>query len=237
MFLRLWGMRFYESTSFFLRVIVVDYFSKTTGITLRLMPMFHIGEPSYYDAILKEANDCEVILYENMDLRKRRIDRQWGRYTQVAKQLNLVSQIDYFPYDQVKPPLIHADLKGQKAQQAWNQLSWKAKLEYRIIAPLKFRLESFGLTRQKLSKAFMTAAEEAYLAFGPVEEVGGLEHLLTKTRDQIILETIQAQLEQPTAKTIGLLYGAAHMKRVAHYLTSKHNFIIQDARFIRVYDL
>ena len=74
-------MKFYESTSFFLRVIIVNYYSKILKKSIKLLPMFHIGETEYYKNMLSEADTCDLVLYEGVRLDKKRISMQIGRYT------------------------------------------------------------------------------------------------------------------------------------------------------------
>ena len=230
-------MKFYESTSFFLRVIIVNYYSKILKKSIKLLPMFHIGETEYYKNMLSEADTCDLVLYEGVRLDKKRISMQIGRYTSLAEKLNLESQYHFFQNNEFKTKTVHTDLDGIDAQRAWQNLKFKEKLKYRFINPIGFYIATHNITRQKLSKAFMTGAEEANLAYGPIEEEGNLEHLTNTVRDNIVTKKISEILKSNDYDQIGVMFGAGHMKEIKKYLTQEFDFKLEDSKFAIVYHL
>ncbi|MEN0046582.1 MAG: hypothetical protein AAF806_05965 [Bacteroidota bacterium] len=235
-------MKYYESTDFFLRVVVTDLVHKEfENIKFKLIPMFHVGEQSYYDSVLELINSCDKLLYEGIRIKKLSITKQFGRYDKVAKRLELVSQYEYFknPKNQILIPRIHADLDLKKSNREWKKLRFSEKWRYRLLDPVNYAIETFSITRYKLAKAFMTRAEEVRLAYGPLEdEEGTLENLIMNTRENILISHINQILEDKhknEALCIGIMYGAAHMKRIGDYLTHQKDFSIREANFLVVF--
>ena len=234
-------MQYFESTNFFLRVIVFDFFDECSRTTIRLLPMCHIGEKDFYEGILKEINQCDKVLYEGLSLKKFKINKQDGRYENWAKRLDLVSQFEYFQNQKkrIKTELIHADLSGEKAENEWSKLSFREKFKYRFIEPIEYFFQSYNMTRERLAKLNMTAAKEARLAYAPAEIQGNLEYLIGKARDKLVISKLNEIVNDKlnSGKTIGIMYGANHMKRIGRFLIDTLKMKISDARFLVVFHL
>lgn len=61
-----------------------------------------------------------------------------------------------------------------------------------------------------------------------------IQAFIFEKREQVILDLIDKQLIYHP-KRIGIIYGAAHMKKVIKYLLDKHNFKIKEAWFLTVF--
>jgi len=231
-------MKFYESTSFFFRVVIAKYNIQPYDIDIKLMPMFHIGEEAFYKSIFEHANECDKVLCEGLRLNKLRIDKQIGRFTKSAAKLGLVSQFEFFQKNKLLTKVIKADLNGKIAKKEWQKLRFSEKIKYRIVNPVRFRLETIGLTRKKLSKAFMTSSEDAYLAYGPIEEEGTLQNLIYKVRDSIVAEKLKQEISVSNKnKLIGIMFGAGHMRRIESFILQNYDAHMVKAEFLKVYHL
>jgi hypothetical protein len=99
-------MKFYESTSFFLRVAVFRFRSKAyPNIDFVLVPVCHIGTRQFYDKVTAIVNELDVLLYEGSKMNKLSLSRQFGRYTKLAAKFGLVSQYANMSYKKLEPTL------------------------------------------------------------------------------------------------------------------------------------
>lgn len=235
-------MIYYESTDFFLRVIRFDFLDSnlSRGITFRVLPMFHIGSKEYYTKIREEANQCDVVLYEGMALKKKKLFGEIGRYDMLAGELDLVTQRSEINPAELLVETIHADLDEKTAALEWDKLRFLEKMRYQLLTPLQFMVGTLSVTRQSLAKAFMTSAIELELAYGKIkDEKGTLENLIHTVRDKIVIDRIERVLIEPkrTRQVIGIIFGAGHMKVIGRYLIDKKNYRPANAEFIKVFDL
>ncbi len=246
-------MKFLESTNFFVRTVMFDFTNRAKDINLefRLVPMIHIGSEEFYKSVIENLKDCDEIFYEGVSLHKKKesfyerkrlknLDLIFKQYKTIAEKLGLVTQSEYFDLSELESKLIHTDYNIESGNQAWQALSLKEKLKLNIIYPMALFISHQGISRKKLAKQFMTSREEAYLAYGPIEdEKGTATNFIMDKREQIIYKNIRDKIksEGHVKKTIGIVYGAGHMKSIARYLIDYWNYAPKNGKFIKVFDL
>ena len=233
-------MKFIEATSFFVRTISFDFINRDEDIKLkfRLIPMVHIGTPQFYEEVTENLNECDEVLYEGCDVKGINIySKLYGR---LAKKLDLVKQSEHLDLRKVDAKFIHSDYNKETGKNAWRKLRLLEKLKMLILEPIELLFYSQFLTREILTKSFMTGAEENYLAYGSVDdEEGTVENLILNDREQIIFQHIRQkiELESQDDKLIGILYGAGHMKKISRFLIDQMNFVGRNGKFMKVYDV
>ena len=246
-------MKFLESTNFFVRTVVYDFVNRNEEIKLiyRLFPMVHIGSTEYYLEVLENLKNCDEIFYEGISLLKRessfleRISLKnlgftFKQYKMVADKLGLVTQNEYLRLEEVKSKLTHTDFNEETGSEAWQELSMKERLKLTFVNPFQFFIYHQGITREILVKDFMTSREEAYLAYGPLDdEKGTSRNFIMNEREQIIFKSIRKRMksESKEEKIIGIIYGSGHMKSIARYLIDHYNYVPRSGKFIKVFDV
>ncbi|MEM9823533.1 MAG: hypothetical protein AAF985_20785 [Bacteroidota bacterium] len=233
-------MKFLESTHFFVRTINYDFVASDKQIQLRfrLLPMIHIGSESYYEQVFQLATACDEIFYEGLRLPYARLN--WVQYKNVADKLGLVTQREQFKYKQLKDKLVHADLDLVQSKKAWKALRLYEQINLALIDPLRFFIWHQGITRARLAATYMTSVEEANLAYGPVsDEQGTAENLVMTEREQVVHQLIEQKVRQEARKkkTIGILYGAAHMDAFARCLIDRFRYIPLSGTFTKVFEI
>jgi hypothetical protein len=133
-------MKVIESTDFFLRVIMFDFQHPNPEIDLsfRILPVFHVGSQEFYHNVFQKLNECDEILYEGLQLRQ--VKYLSNHFKSVAAKLNLVTQRDALNLKKLDGKLTHADLKIHEANEAWKNVSLIEKIKYKLIDPLKLRI-------------------------------------------------------------------------------------------------
>lgn len=235
-------MKFLESTHFFVRTVLFDFENRDQQIKLkfRLIPMIHIGSLAYYQQVREVLESCDEILYEGAYVKTTSlITRQYKR---MARKLNLVTQKEHLNMRGLGAKLVHADYNKESGKLAWKELKTKEKFKLALVEPAKVLIfiQSRLLTRERLAKQLMTAAEENYLAYGPLpDEEGTVENLIMNAREQIVFKRISHKMtgDLSAEKVIGIIYGAAHMKKIARYLIDKHGYVPRSGTFLKVFDI
>ncbi|MEL6925092.1 MAG: hypothetical protein AAFO94_13670, partial [Bacteroidota bacterium] len=231
-------MIFLESTHFFVRTVAFEFVNRDPAVRLRfrLMPMIHVGSAQYYEQVFDYLNECDEVLYEGVRSKKRSFSSYYFKW--VAKRLGLVSQTEALPLRKLKGRLIHADYSQKENEQQIALLSTKERLYMRMVLPFRriLDLRESIQSRAMLAKCFMTSAEDAYRAYGPVrDEPGTYENYLLHQREQIVFDHIRQKMRTETAlpKLVGIIYGAGHMDAIARYLIDQYHFVPAEGRFFR----
>jgi hypothetical protein len=246
-------MMFLESTNFFVRTIIFDFINMSEAIKLkfRLVPMIHVGSKDYYKNVLENIKTCDEIFYEGLALQNRKeqfykrlglknLNLTFKQYRIIANKLGLVTQSEYLKLDELKEKLTHSDFDPEKGSEAWNKLGFKEKLKLSLINPMKLFIYHQGITREILAKHFMTSSEDAYLTYGPIEDVkGSSTNFMMNAREQIIFKNIRNRLEfeSKVDKTIGIVYGAGHMKSISRYLIDTYNYVPISGTFMKAFNI
>ena len=246
-------MKFIESTNFFVRTIMFDFVNRNDNIRLkfRLVPMIHIGTKEYYESVKENLKCCNEIFYEGVSLIKKNekfykrlslknLDLTFKQYKIIAKKLGLVTQNESLDLRDIGGEMTHTDYDSETGEEYWNELRFIEKLKLTFVIPFQLFRFHQGITREILAKQFMTSREEAYLAYGPIEdEEGSSRNFIMNKREQIIYKNIRKRMESESSidKIIGIIYGAGHMKSISRYLIDNFNYVPRNGKFMRVFDL
>ncbi|MFT4532956.1 MAG: hypothetical protein ACJA1A_000144 [Saprospiraceae bacterium] len=229
-------MKFYEASDFGLRVITAVYVCETNrNLKIRLIPMCHIGESEYFEKVRNYILSCDQVLFEGNKFRSGKINLK--NRERLAYKLNLEVQ-PKFHKQGIKDKFIHADLDEELGLIEWNKLSRLDKIKYNYVYPIWTFFQDRNLTRPKFVKYFMKSNEDLERIYGPLfDEKERIKDFVYKSRDTIVFDKIDRQLERMYDKefTLGIIYGAGHMKAISNYMKSKHNFKYLNAEFIEVF--
>lgn len=231
-------MKIIEATDFFVRVVVFDFKHKDPAVKLkfRVIPMFHIGTPSYYQKAFQYLNECQTVFYEG--LKFSRLKYIFKTHSRMAKQLNLVTQKAVLPMKSLQCPLIHADLDETSALDKWKEIHWWKRLKFCYWTPLSHYFISHAFNRHLFSRSLMEGCQQYHLAYGPSRDrPHSVENFIFKEREQIVFSKIEKHFDahQDKEGLAGIIYGAAHMNAITRYLIDKMDYIPTSAEYLSVF--
>lgn len=228
-------MQILDANDFNVRTAV--YLLQRDTIEFEIIPVVHVGSETFYEEVKTELDKCDIILFEGVGLKALKPLR--GAYRQFAKRLGLASQGDAIDLEKYKGKLIHADLDAKQSEIEWQKIPFFSRKLFEIALPLGLKFLSLWETRDSFAEAMKKNPDEIddqlwFMDSGKTETV---QKSICDKREQVILDLIDKQLiklpEKP--KRIGIIYGAAHMKKVIRYLLDKHQFKIREAWFLTVF--
>lgn len=229
-------MNFYESSNFGLRVTIYDLKSALfNNIEIRLVPMVHIGEKTYYEEIETKLSESDIILYEGLKMQNNRLRIENRKI--LANRLGLVTQ-SKMNLKQFKEKLIHADLDPDTAKLKWTKLPIIDRLKSNFFFPVYMYFQDRTLTRSKFVKYFMKSNEDIDKSEGPMfDKKGRLQNYFHYERDKILFSKIDQTIEKNKVGTkhISIVYGAAHMKSIFRYLNNKYEYQVIKGAFVDVF--
>lgn len=208
-------------------------------LVVDLVGAVHVGDKAYYDELNKRFKDYDVVLYELVAPKDRRIprpDRERNDnpitllQTMTKSMLDLDSQVDCIDY--TKDNFVHADMSPEEMQKAMKERGEDGvtlalgvmtdMLRQANLAERKARQKPAKdadaeqvdplalLTDPQRSLKMKRMMAESFVG----EEAGGLgptlERMLVKDRNGAAMKVFQKELAKGR-KRIAIFYGAAHM--------------------------
>lgn len=231
-------MQFHEVSDFGLRVITLEYVKKDNPDQIvRLIPMVHIGEDSYYQQVKKYIQASDKIIFEGMQFKTGELSLKNRR--RLANKLELELQPN-FTNENIDDKFIHADYDEYSGHTAWNNLTSLDKLIHNYVFPIWILFQDINLTRAKYVKYFMRSNADIEITYGPAfDKQERIKDFIHKNRNAIVFQKITELLEAlgDNKFHIAIVYGAGHMNAIFRYLTTQHNYIYKykSAEFIEVF--
>ena len=226
-------MQFIEKNSFNVRSAV--YHLKRDGAPdFFLFPMIHVGSQTFYDEIARRLTACDLILAEGVASKRVNLLTLSYRIVKRIKRMDLVTQGDAMKSISFRGKVANSDMTGAAFDDRWSSLPWSLRLRLFLLIPVcVIYLVLFG-TRQTLAKNIaledLPSSEEILLE-------DDLDSLLIDERDRILLDNIKRVYESGGAKTVGVIYGARHMRNAVGFLMRNLNYHVAKAEWVTVFDL
>ncbi len=231
-------MQIVEASSDALKVVAYKMTRReeSDSVDFLILPVFHVGERRFYDAVFDRLQTCDVVLYEG--LHWKRLNFLACQYHFIAQKLGLVLQQNYLKLSALPVELVHADLSKEEARMEWKKVRCWDKFRMRWLNPLVLRLFAIGLNRERLARQFVLATEreELWLDINK-EKKGSIDYFLTRSREKKLYRVIDEQIEKfvDQKKKIGIVFGAGHIQAVLRHLIKKHGWAPAEAEFLEVY--
>jgi hypothetical protein len=199
--------------------------------------MIHIGTADYYAQVRSRLQSCDVVLFEGV--RSFRVLLLTLSYRLVAhrKRLKLVAQTDALPLWGLRARLINADVAPGDFDQSWSRIPWHLRIAIAIGAPLLGAYRYLTATRdsigRRLSLEDIPTADQALRADAMPE----LDEAILHSRDLKLVAAVEAVLTvDARPDTVGIVYGAGHMRVVTDVLLQKYRFRVAQAEWLTVFD-
>ena len=201
-----------------------------------LFPMIHVGSANYYAEVRRRLEKCDLLLFEGVrDFRARILSLSYSIAAR-SRRLNLVTQRDALVVPLVQQQRIRADVSTEQFAAAWRGVPWYQRLGLLLGAPVFGCWVYLTGSRESIGRRLSTEEVESKRDFEMFESVPELENVLSTTRNARLIEEIASALSAKTAKRIGILYGAAHMRAVSRLLTVKYKYRIVESEWVTVFD-
>jgi hypothetical protein len=229
-------MQFIESNVFGVRAALYSLVRPDDAPRFLLFPMIHIGSAEYYSQIHKKLDECDVILFEGVRSFRARMLSLSYRIVARRRRLGLVAQ-DASLLRGLHGQLIHADVAPGEFKDNWSQIPAHIRLAILLIAPLYGGYHYLTATKESLEKKMksedLASADEVMRGdFAP-----GLDKAIMTSRDAKLIGAIDSIVNFPTTPTtVGIVYGAGHMKAVTAALMEKYHYRVNGSEWLTVFN-
>lgn len=233
-------MQFVEKNSFNVRSAIYHLRKKGTDLEFVVFPMIHVGEQKFFDEIGKRLSSCDLILAEGVDSRKANLITLSYRIAGKIRRMNLVTQQEGFRKFRFGEKVVNADMQGAEFSKGFTSLPLGLRLQLLLLVPFfALYLMLFG-TREMIAERIaledLPSSEEILLTD---EQFERFDSLLVDERDRILISRIQTVYESAgqAKQTVGIVFGALHMRAVVAFLMQRLQFRITKAEWVTVFEL
>lgn len=231
-------MQFIEKNSFNVRSAIYTLSNSKSPVKFIIFPMIHVGSKQYYDEIRFRLNKCDYIVFESV--KSVIIDYVTWSYKIIEKikRFNLVTQkyLDIRPFNK---KLIHGDISEKEFNESWFSIPILFKLKLLMTIPFYvIFLILFG-TKEFITRRLQT---EDLLSRNDIlnrdNESENYYKTIVDIRDEKVIQKIDEFCSKHTANevTVGIVYGAKHMRAITHFLLSSLGYRIKNSEWIIVFD-
>lgn len=233
-------MQFIEKNSFNVRSAIYRLKKDGEGLEFILFPMIHVGSKEFYGEVSDRLAKCDLILAEGVESKKANLLTRSYRIVKKIRRMDLVTQQEGMKIASFRDKLMNADMEGRAFDEQWSSLPLTLKTQIFFLMPVYvIYLFLFG-TRETIAKNIavedLPSSNEVLLADDDFDK---LDSLLIDERDRRLIRNI-ASLHEANGqdkKTVGIVFGAMHMRNVTSFLLHKLKYRIVEAEWVTVFDL
>jgi len=233
-------MQFIEKNSLNVRSAI--YHLKKDGAALEfiLFPMVHVGSKEFYTEISRRLAVCDVILAEGVNSKKGNLLTVSYRIVKKIKRMDLVTQREGLRVTSFREKMVNPDMAGREFDERWSSLPLGLKAQLFFFTPIYvvylFLFGTRELLAENIALEDLPSSDEILFQDGSFEK---LDSLLIDERDRKLIDSIGKlhDSDQRDKQTVGVVYGAMHMRNVSSFLLRKLNYRVTKAEWVTVFDL
>jgi len=233
-------MQFIEKNSFNVRSAIYRLRKDGQDLEFILFPMIHVGSKEFYDEVSDRLAKCDLILAEGVDSKKAKLLTRSYRIVKKIKRMDLVTQQEGMKVASFRAKLMNADMEGRAFDEQWSSLPLVLRAQIFLLMPVYvIYLFLFG-TRETIAENIavedLPSSNEILLQDDDFDK---LDALIIDERDRRLIRNIASLHEAngQVKKTVGVVYGAKHMRNVTSFLLHKLKYRITKAEWVTVFDL
>ena len=200
-----------------------------------LFPMIHIGTPEYYRDVFSRLSECDIVLFEGLASFRARLLATSYRWVARRPRLNLATQSEGLKLADLAVRLVHADVAGKEFKKRWQQISMGKRVALMCMSPIYGFWLYLTASRKSLGKHL--GLEDLPSRDSTLHQDGSsaIEQAFLGSRDQKLVSRIDDVMHDEVAsRTIGVVYGAAHMRAVIQHLMSRRNYHVASCDWMTV---
>jgi hypothetical protein len=229
-------VQFIESHVFGVRAALYSFVRAVGPPRILLFPMIHIGSSEYYSQVNKKLDECDTVLFEGVRTFRARVLALSYRIIARRRRLGLVAQGELL-FRGIRGQLIHADIAPGEFNDNWSQIPWHIRFAILLVAPLygayHFVIATKESIGRKMKSEDLPSSDEVMRGdFAPA-----LDRAIMTSRDAKLIAAIDSLIASTkTPTTVGIVYGAGHMKAVTAALMERHHYKVNKSEWITVFD-
>ncbi|MFG2943026.1 hypothetical protein [Streptomyces sp. NPDC048282] len=233
-------MQFIEVTGLAgVRSAVIRFRRPGSGLEFLLFPMIHLGEARFYREVTSRLRErCDLVVAEGVGEGSPGADALVASYARLDGHERLGLVVQDIDFDSLGVPVINPDMSGAEFEHGFRRLPLQERVVLAAVVPAMVAgMRMFGtrryLARHLTTEDLLTDAEEA-----AQDALPGLDDLVMRRRDRLLTRALtdahRAWDERSGGFTVGVVYGAEHMRAASRTLTEL-GYHAADAEWLTVF--
>src|SRR5262245_46043284 len=133
-----------------LRSAVIEMRRPKDPLRFVLFPMVHIGEPAFYEAVMKQLRGCDMVVAEGIHGKSRTVSAMTLSYRLIRRgRLRLVTQT--LDLESLDVPVVLPDMEGAEFDRTWRGVPVFRRLMFWLLLPVFIPLVFLFGTRARLA--------------------------------------------------------------------------------------
>ncbi|MDH5233024.1 MAG: hypothetical protein OEY38_23470 [Gammaproteobacteria bacterium] len=227
-------MQFLESSVIGLRAAIYQFSSSEHNLEFVVFPMVHIGDPLYYQQILKQLGACDNVIFEGVKSKKIWFLTQSYKIVAKRKSLGLVTQNSALRLKELPLNLIHGDVSEDKFNKAWSEIPLYFRILVSLLAPLYGVYKYLSASRESLAQGHTLDDLNTMEDLSDTDAEIALNKVILDDRDRELIATIEkhVKLHRNKQEKTAIIYGAKHMPAVVTVLTTKFGYRVTNSEWV-----
>jgi len=220
------------------RSAVITLRSAGTPMRVILVPMIHLGSPGYYRSVTARLAGCDLIVAEGVSGRSVVASALTLAYRLPARSRRLGLTVQDIDYASLGIPIVRPDVTARQFRERWRSVPALQRLAvWCLVPPFALAFALLG-TRRTLSRYLALDDLPTPLEDQARQMIPQLTELLLDHRDGLLVDCLASihQAHQSESIDVAVVYGAEHMRAVAHELLRRYGYRPREAEWLNVFD-
>jgi hypothetical protein len=233
-------MQIIEVSDFWVRSAVIWLRRRDTPMRFVLFPMLHVAAPGFYEEVTRRLRGCDLVLAEGIrgeSLTSSALTLTYRLFGSANRDGLVEQRIDY---GSLGVPVVAPDMSASEFEAGWRTIPLRLRLLAWALMPIYAIGTLFFGSRELLARHAEVddLPSRADVEMASDEHVAPFRQAVLADRDthlQLALERIHDE-HCNEAIQVAIVYGAAHMPAVAHYLRQRFGYWACDAEWMTVFE-
>jgi hypothetical protein len=197
--------------------------------------MIHIGTAEFYREVHSRLRGCDAVIFEGMRSFRTRLLTTSYRWVTRRTRLGLVVQAQVLRLRELPVRLVHADVTVGEFEEHWQRIPLGQRIALLCLAPIYGLWLYLTASRSSLGKHLGQEDLPSRSDIQRAERSPGFEHAVLGVRDRKLVSCIEEVMRQhDVPQTVGVVYGAGHMRSVLHHLMSERDYRVSSSEWLTV---
>jgi hypothetical protein len=218
-----------------LRSAVIEMRRPGGPLRFVLFPMVHVGEPSFYEAVMEQLRGCDIVVAEGIAGRSRAVSALTLSY-RLVRCGRLGLEVQNLDLSSLGVPVVRPDMTGAEFDRRWRGVPFLQRLMIWLSLPVFIPVVFLFGTRARLAGHLSLDDDHGLGRY--VEGFENFDKVIRDDRDRLLIDALasidKTRGEEPLR--VGVVYGAAHVAPVVHVLSARFGYVARAAAWLTVFD-
>jgi hypothetical protein len=210
-----------------------------TPLRFVLFPMFHLGTADYYEEVTRRLQSCQLVVAEGVFGRSTAITALTAAYRIPSRSMRLGLTTQQIDLSSLDVPIINPDVTGEQFDAGWRRLPIFFRLAVLALVPILGIWMALVGTRAALARYLEVDDLPTPGGGHGVDGAVGTDRGARRSQSGCAAARCLDEIHQRRSSEkidVAVVYGAAHMRAVVHYLSGRYDYFAREAEWMTVFD-